>query len=352
MKVIRFLLVLLTSINLNFCYSAFAVILPGQSTVGRPTFPIPFYNDAERGICFCNATLQCLLQCPQFCLFIDRIKEPKNELEVQLKILRENLKKFNCGEGLFCSFLNKPSSRFADPRILALRGQIIDCSSSPCWEIFKYMNNTYCQDFGDCGFGGIVLLSEYLLLKEIVGLGLSAFFYSHEKKSMFSLKEIMRLPMDNGIQYVYGDSILEIQGFNDYGLDFFFLFVPSMDLFIVKHVSNLILSPDISYEIISGIEFIFSQISYTCDTRKICKLKAVKCSTKPGFYFGKIASPFYGHCAAYVNYNDSWFFCDDFSREFLDRPLVRKIPGNARDMLDDLICKEKLDCGVLFFSVD
>ncbi|MFH1254425.1 MAG: hypothetical protein V1646_03275 [bacterium] len=352
MKVIRFLLVLLTSINLNFCPLVFAMILPGHLAIDQPTFPLPFYNDAERGICFCNATLQCLLQCPKFCLFIDQIKAPKNELEVQLKILRENLKKFSCDEELLWSFLNKPSKRLTDPRFLNLRGQIIDCSRFPCWEIFKYMNNTYCQEIGDCGFGGIVLLSEYLLLKEIVGSELNAFFYSHEKKSIVSLKEIMRLPMDNGIQYVYGDSILDTQGFNDHGLDFFFLFIPSMDLFIVKYVSDLIYAPDISYEIISDIESVLSQVYSACSTRKICKLKAVKCSTKPGFYLGKIASPFYGHCAAYVNYHDSWLFCDDFFRECLDRPLIRKIPGNARDMLDDLICKEKLDCGILFFSAD
>jgi hypothetical protein len=128
--------VLFININLNFGPSVFAAVLSG-----KPTFPIPFYNDAERGICFCNATLQCLLQCPKFCLFIDQIKEPNSELEIQLKMLRENLKRFTYDEELLWSFLNKPSKKFADPRISELRSQIINCSNSPCWEIFKYMNS-------------------------------------------------------------------------------------------------------------------------------------------------------------------------------------------------------------------
>ncbi len=347
MKVIRFLLMLSTSINLIFCSLAFSIILPGQ-----PTFPIPFYNDAERGICFCNATLQCLLQSPQFCSYIDQTKEPKNELEVQLKILRENLKKFTCNEELLMSFLREPSKRLSDLRISELREHIINCSNTPCWEIFKYMNSMYYQEFWDCGFGGIVLLSEYLLLKEIVDSELHAFFYSHEKKSIIALKEITRLPIDNGIQYVYGDLNLPIHGFNDYGLDFFFLFIPSLDLFVVKHVSDLIYAPEIFYEIVSGFESVFSQISFKISTKKVYKLKAVKCATKQAVYFEKLAQPFYGHCMAYVNYCDSWFLCDDFYRECLDSPLIRKIAGDTRDMLNDLICKEKLDCGVLFFWPD
>ena len=335
---LKILLLLFININLNLGLPIFAMVSPGQ-----PTFPIPFYNDVERGICFCNAIFQCLLQCPKFCLFIDQIKEPKNGLEVQLKILRENLLRFSCDEELLWSFLNKPSKKLADPRISELRDQIINCSNSPCWEIFKYMNSMYRQEIGDCGFGGIPLLSEYLLLKEISGSELKAFFYSHEQNTLLSLKKIMRLPMKNGVQYIYGDSRLCVQGFNDYGLNFFLLFIPSLDLFIVKPISEPMYNPDIFYKIISSLESVFTQISFTYGTEKTYKLKAVKCSTKLGVGLNPaetVSSAFCGHCAAYVNYNNSWFFCDDFFRECQGRPLIRKIPGNTRNMLDDLIYKE------------
>ena len=166
--------------------------------------------------------------------------------------------------------------------------------------------------------------------------------------------------MRNGIQYVCDGSNFFVHGFNDFGLDFYFLFIPSLDLVIVKPVSDQVYTPDAFYEIISSIESALTQISFSNSTKKTYKLKAVKCSTKLGAVSGIVetisretaSSVFYGHCAAYVNHNNFWFFCDDFFREYQDRPLIRKISGNAKDMFDDLIRKEQLDCGVLFFWPD
>lgn len=359
---------------------------------GQPTFPIPFDNDLKMTCCQQNAIVQCLLQCPKFCLFLDNMKEPKNELELHLKRLRENLKQFSYNRSHLLDFLNAP---FFNPIDYELWQRITGCSRCSCLGIRNYMNSSCIDEIQEMRFPTIncLFIFEYLLMKKIFGAEFVAFYYLHGQKTLFSLRNIKFLPENGAYQYFLGDSKRVLDDFNDHGLDFIFIHIPSIDLFVVtpnpdrvadllELVSNKV---DFLYDTIIALEAFFTK-----DTGKIYKLKAVDFSISRSLRFGikpecsdeiskkifedgsvwaegrlsefvetvrEAASNIPGHCVAYLNYKDqiggdAWYFCDDFFRACLNRPLIRKIPGNTRNMIADLIREERETDPVLFFSTD
>jgi len=375
-KNVKLFIVLL--INFHIATSAFAM-----ECLGQPTFPIPFDNNQKMGCCHQNAVLQCLLQCPEFCSFIDRIKKPKNELLFYIKRLRENLKLFTCDEKVLMNFFN---SQYYLPDAYELRTLIAGCSTTSCLYIQKYMKNACIKDLQSMCLDSVnyMFIYEYLLLKKIFGL--KAFYYLNEQHTVFSLKKIEFDAEKNEYLYIYSSPNKRINVLNSHGFDFVYFYVPTLDLFVVKRTSGKGRSFDLScnvamlHDIVTSLESFFTQ-----DTGKTFKLRALDFATEHTLRFikrpgcaealwssmllneslwvnGKLSdlvdsvvevpSDTLIHCAAYVNHNNMWYFCDDFFRECLGRPLIRRISENTNEMLADLIHKEQGGYEVLFFCAD
>lgn len=368
----------------GWCH-VFAVSAP---LPGHPTFPIPFYNDLNVGCCHQNAFLQCMLACPHFCSFLDRInsQKPKPELIAHLKRLRLNLQAFSCfcDETALLSFLSRPMSGLDDRE---LRNLIIGCSKEPCLGILEFMKTSCTKELKEMSLSKVnyIFVFEYLFLKKMFGV--KSFYYLDELKSVFNLQKIKFSAEYKAFEYFYEKrSQSPLNWLRSHGFDFVYLDVPSLALFVVMRTCSLENLPKLTAnvknlnDIISSLESFFTtKIGRTCSLRAIhftvnrtlnfgrrsdCPISLWDTMTRQGClcvdgklssyvsFVEEVPSNFLVHCAAYVRHDRDWYFCDDFFRECLCRPLIRKIQGNVRNVLTDLLQKEQGGEEVLFFCAD
>lgn len=346
--------------------------------------PLPLYNSKEIGVCRFNASVQCLLICPSFCSWLDKLNNPKNPVQMFFKNFREKSKEIDPSEVLVKSFLENPKCAETDQQIADIQELIISCSKIS--EQVQAYEETKTMAYGSIEaehpYRSLAFPFDYHLLKLLFDnddtkedVDFQYFFYSWYDSKLNEVLNLRLRAQDSSSQYEFDlDEVKEVthnpkhfeETIRCLVMSIFFIYIKKLDIFIVfpivdisrcpnrlyrKHYQNLLLELknclNGTYGLSRGKTYHLSGIVFNYNRgidKKLVKegefYRRELAKTDSPFRFDAFDESSHDHSFTHVvpsvkDQQGGWFFCDDFYRSSLgiSAPLIKGIGNDDPSVL-------------------